>query len=351
MQRILSGIRPTGGIQLGNYLGSLKQWVDLSNDSQNDCYFMVADYHALLSFRETPLQTASLDLLAWQLASGLKPDRVTLFVQSQIPAHTELAWMCNALVTVPELGRMTQYKDLVNQGTEQANVALFTYPVLQAADILLYKADFVPVGEDQVQHIELARTIARRLNQVTKTEIFKEPHARLTDSGRILSLDDPNKKMSKSLPNGALLLEDSEETLRKKISRAVTDTGTPDSPFPDEVMTQEKFEPGARALLFSLMSPGVRNLFLILQDTSGDDMLVDTFLHNFRNQTLRYSELKAAVADSVVNFILPLQTKFKEFRQDENNLRSIFAQGREKALVVANQTLKETKSAFKLLES
>jgi tryptophanyl-tRNA synthetase len=353
MQRILSGIRPTGGLHLGNYLGALKQWVDLSQEPKSDCFFMIADYHALLSFRETPLRQASLDLLAWELAAGLDPNKVTLFVQSQISAHNELAWMFNALVTVPELGRMTQYKDLVAQGSEQPNAALFTYPVLQAADILLYKADTIPVGEDQVQHVELTRTLAKRFNAVTKTETFREPRARLTDAARIMSLHDPSKKMSKSLPQGALLLEDDEATLRNKIARAVTDTGPSDwEPIdPDLIAYNDPLTPEQQALLFEHMSPGVRNLFVILKNVSPDDQdLIDTLLHNYKAQSLQYKDLKAAVADAVVAFILPLQEKYKALRSDEAALKQILADGNAKAKKVADATLAEAKAAFKLLD-
>ncbi|MGH2567115.1 MAG: tryptophan--tRNA ligase, partial [Bacteroidota bacterium] len=285
---------------------------------------------------------------AWELASGLDPNRVTLFVQSQVPAHTELAWIFNAFVTVPELSRKTQYKDLVAQGLEQPSAALLAYPVLQAADVLLYKADSVPVGQDQVQHLELTRTIARRFNRTTQTEIFPEPKPRLTESAYILSLHDPERKMSKSLPQGALLLEDDERTLRAKISRAVTDTGLEERSSPETVINQERFTPDERALVFEHMSPGVRNLFILLQETSWDEMLVDTLLHNYRNKTLAYRDLKAAVTDAIIVFILPLQERFREIRAKEDELRAVLADGTDKAKRVADATLSEAKEAFKL---
>lgn len=350
MQRILSGIRPTGTPHLGNYLGSLKQWVDLNQEANSECFFMVADYHALLSFRDTPLNKATLDLIAWELAAGLNPERVTLFSQSLIPAHTELAWILNGLVTVPELGRMTQYKDLVAQGTESANVALFTYPVLQAADILLYRADTVPVGEDQIQHVELTRLLARRFNKRAGSEIFPEPRPRLSATARVMSLHDPSKKMSKSLPQGALFLSEDAETLRKKIARAVTDTGPTQGNLPEELVSYEgTFAPEQRALLFTFMTDGVRNLFLILQDL-GDAHTLDALLHNFKHQTLKYSDLKAAVADAVVNFVAPLQAKFQEHRTNETQLKTILADGTERAARVANQTLAEAKAALNLID-
>lgn len=345
MERILSGIRPTGAIHLGNYFGALQQWVTLSKESDNECFFMIADYHALLSFREAPLGKASYDLLAWEIASGLDPDSVTLFLQSGVPAHTELAWIFNALVTVPELSRMTQYKDLVAKGLEQPSAALLTYPALQAADILLYHAQSVPVGQDQVQHVELTRTIARRLNKLVGTEIFDEPHPRLTETSLVLSLHDPSRKMSKSLPQGALLLEDDEQTIRSKISRSVTDTGeTIDTP--DTLRSHEEISPSERALLYQLMSPGVRNLFLLLQETSHDSDLLNSLLANYKSKTLLYRELKAAVADSVVAFILPLQHQFHEIRSDEDRLKAILKDGTDRASQVADVTLKQVKDAF-----
>ncbi len=350
MKRILSGIRPTGGIHLGNYLGAIKQWVELSHEPDSTCFFSIVDYHALLSFRDTPLDEASLDLLAWELASGLDPAKVTLFLQSAVSAHPELAWIFSAFVTVPELSRMTQYKDLLAQGTEKPNAALFTYPVLQAADILLYKANIVPVGEDQIQHIELARTIGQRFNQQTKSELFPAVTARITSAARIMSLHDPERKMSKSLPQGALLLEDNEVALRQKIARAVTDTGPVSVAFPDEVMTHEPFSVTQQSLLFEHMSSGVRNLFIILKETSDDAHLLDTLLHNYRNQTLKYSDLKAAVTNAVVAFILPLRERYDSYRSDETALKTIVRDGTEKARAVAHQTLQEAKDLLHILE-
>ncbi len=351
MQRILSGIRPTGGIHLGNYLGSLKQWVELGQTQDTECFFMVADLHALLSFRETPLDQASLDLLAWEMAAGLDPEQpnITLFLQSAISAHNELAWLLGAFVTIAELERMTQYKDLVAEKRERPSAAFFTYPVLQAADILLYKSDVVPVGEDQVQHIELTRTIARRLNTQAGSDILPEPRPQLTAAGRILSLHDPSKKMAKSLPQGALLLEDDETTLRQKIMRAVTDTGETKGPFPDEMMTQDTFSPEERALLFEHMSPGVRNLFIILESVSDDDNQLDALLHTFRNGNLQYRDLKAAVADAVVAFVIPLRERYDAIRADEPNLKNVLMVGNERANAVARQTLEEVQRGLHIL--
>ncbi len=350
MQRVLSGIRPTGGIHLGNYLGSLRQWVALSGESETECFFSIVDYHALMSFRDTPLDKSSLDLVAWLLAAGLDPKRVTLFLQSEVSAHTELAWILNAFVTVPELSRMTQYKDLLAQETERPTAALFTYPVLQTADIVLYQADIIPVGEDQVQHVELSRMIAERFNKQTQTTTFLSPRARLTSAARIMSLHDPEKKMSKSLPQGALLLEDDEAILRAKIAKAVTDTKPGHAPFPDEVMTQEPFSVEQRVLLYEHMSPGVKNLFIILQETCDDEALLDTLLHNYRNETLQYKDLKATVADCVVSYLKPLQEKYHEMRPNETHLKEVLQKGTIRARRVANITLNKAKAACHILD-
>lgn len=346
MQRILSGIRPTGGIHIGNYLGSIHQWVELSNEPDSECFFAIVDYHALMSFRDTPLDVASLDLLAWQLTSGLDPNKVTLFLQSGVPAHTELAWIFNAFITVAELGRMTQYKDLIHQGTEQPTSALFTYPVLQAADILLYKTTLVPVGEDQVQHIELARTIAQRVNK--HGEIFPLPKARLTSTARVMSLHDPAKKMAKSFPQGAILMTDEPDIIRHKIMRAVTDS-TETGPFAETELANLELNEAERSRLYETMTPGLRNLFLLLDATSNKDT-VDQFLRRYSHKTLHYKELKEALANSLIAFLTPMQARYKEIRTDEANLKVILTDGTARASTIANTTLKEIKQLFHFLE-
>lgn len=348
MQRILSGIRPTGGLHIGNYLGSVKQWVELANEPDSECFFAIVDYHALLSFRDTPLNTASLDLLAWLLASGLDPQKVTLFLQSGVSAHTELAWIFNAFITVPELGRMTQYKDLVQQGTEQPSSALFTYPILQAADILVYKASVVPVGEDQVQHVELTRTIAERINRQAGSDFFTPPKARLTSTARVMSLNDPTKKMSKSLPLGAILLLDEPDVIRQKIMRAVTDSGETGA-IVDTSLANLSLNTDDRDRLIKSMTPGLRNLFTLLEVTAGPET-TDQFLRKYAHKTLHYKELKETLAESTVRYLAPLQEKYKAIRSDEVKLKHILSDGTHRAQTVANQTLNEVKNLFNILE-
>lgn len=348
MQRILSGIRPTQSIHIGNYLGSLHQWIELSNEPDTDCFFMVADYHALAPEKNIDLATTSLDLLALQLAAGLDTTKTTIFLQSAIPAHNELTRILSTLVTVAELGRMTQYKDLVHQGTEIPSSALLMYPVLMAADILLYKAELVPVGDDQEQHIEMTRTLARRVNSAAERELLPLPKARLTAHSRIMSLHDPTKKMAKSLPQGAIMLDDEPEIIRHKIMRAVTDS-VETGQFSETELAKLTLNVSERALLYESMTPGLRNLFLLLGATANEET-VDQFLRQYAHKTLHYKELKEALAESMIAFLTPMQAKFKEIRADESNLKAILAEGTAKAKAVADATLKEVKQVFHLFE-
>jgi len=235
---LISGIQPTGSLHIGNYLGALKNFVELQGSGAYECYFFIADYHSLTEPFTPGLRSRSdsfggvgkeekerqvLDLAATFLAAGLGPKKSTLFIQSSVPASTELAWILSALTPFGELRRMTQFKEKGGE-KESANVGLFTYPVLMAADILLYDAKVVPVGEDQLQHLELARTLARKF-KAKFGKVFIEPKALMTDVPRLMSLKDPKKKMSKSDPAGCLFLDDAPEAIRKKVMGAVTDSG------------------------------------------------------------------------------------------------------------------------------
>jgi tryptophanyl-tRNA synthetase len=222
---LISGIQPTGKLHLGNYLGALKNFVELQNSNKYHCHFFIADLHSLTEdFNPKEKSKQILELAADFLAAGLNPKKSTIFIQSQIPAHSELAWVLNTITPFGELGRMTQFKEKSEEQKTNVNVGLFTYPILMAADVLLYDAEFVPVGHDQLQHLEFTRTIARKFNnKFGKT--FIEPKALLTKTPRIMSLDNPDKKMSKSQPNGCLFLNDSPKTIQEKLARAVTDSG------------------------------------------------------------------------------------------------------------------------------
>jgi tryptophanyl-tRNA synthetase len=237
---ILSGIQPSGHLHIGNYLGALKNFVDLQNSGQYDCFFMIADLHSLTeTYVVADKKTQLLDLASTYLASGLDPKKSVQFFQSHISAHTELAWILNTITPMGELERMTQYKD--KSGRMETNAGLFTYPALMASDILLYSTTLVPVGDDQDQHLELTRTLARKFNGKFG-QTFPEPKALHTETPRIMSLDNPEKKMSKSQPSGCLFLDDEPEVIRKKVMSAVTDSGS-------EVKLDETNKPGVSNLL------------------------------------------------------------------------------------------------------
>jgi tryptophanyl-tRNA synthetase len=279
MTRVFSGIQPTGSLHLGNYLGAIRNWVALQDHEDFDCFYCVVDYHAItVEYERDAFPDVTLGMAQDLLACGLDPDRSTLFVQSQIPEHTELAWIFQATATTyGELQRMTQFKAKAEQ---QAFVSagLFTYPALQAADILLYDAERVPVGEDQVQHLELTREVARRFNN-RFGRTFPDVEPLLTEAPRILSLRDPEQKMSKSAGEGHYLpLDAPESEIRNMIQRAVTDVG----PAPA-----------------GEMSPGVANLFTILK-ALGDDAHHGSLLRSYEGGSLKYVDLKAAVADAVL---------------------------------------------------
>ena len=292
MPRVFSGIQPTGSLHLGNYLGAIQNWVGLQDKPGLDRLYCVVDYHAItIEYDPGTLAQQTLSMVRDLLACGLDPDRSTIFVQSQVPEHTELAWIFQATSTAyGELQRMTQFKAKSEQQAF-ATAGLFTYPVLQAADILLYDADQVPVGEDQVQHLELTREIARRFNK-RYGETFPEVKPLLTKSPRIASFRDPVQKMSKSSGEGHYLSMDAPEAeIRKMIQKAVVDSG----PQSD-----------------GSMGPGVANMFTILAalDTQG---IHGRLSADYANGTLRYVDLKGAVADAVWTTASRIQSRKAEF--------------------------------------
>jgi len=222
--RVFSGIRPTGELHIGNYLGAIKQWVKLQEE--NECFFCIVDYHAITTpFKPEEMERNIFDTLIAYLAAGLDPKKCTIFVQSHVKEHTELAWILGTITPLGDLKRMTQFKEKSKKHPEYVNAGLLNYPLLMAADILLYKTDLVPVGKDQVQHVELTREIARRFNKMFG-KVFKEPKVLLSEGEKIMSLQNPKKKMSKTDdPKGCILLFDEPEEIEKKIMRAVTDLG------------------------------------------------------------------------------------------------------------------------------
>ncbi len=223
---LVSGMQPSGRLHIGNYLGALKNFVELQNSGDYRCYFFIADLHSITEpFDPEEKRRQVIDLAADFLAAGIDPKRSTVFIQSHIPAHNELAWILNTVTPMGELERMTQFKDKSLRQAENVNAGLFDYPVLMAADILIYGARTVPVGDDQLQHLELTRSLARKFN-ARFGETFIEPKGLLTKTPRVMSLKDPAKKMSKSQPESCLFIDDEPDAIREKIARAVTDSGT-----------------------------------------------------------------------------------------------------------------------------
>lgn len=318
-QRVLSGIQPTAdSFHLGNYLGAVRNWVAMQET--HDTFYCVVDLHAITAGHEPALLRERTRVAAAQLlAAGLDPERCTLFVQSQVPEHPQLTWVLSCLTGFGEASRMTQFKDKsARQGTERASVGLFTYPILQAADILLYQADAVPVGEDQRQHLELTRNLAQRFN-TTFGETFTVPEPFiLRETAKIADLQDPTAKMSKSAssPSGIIELLDDPGRSAKKIKSAVTDTGR-----------EIRFDPEAK--------PGVSNLltmYAALTTRSIED-LVSAY------DGKGYGDLKRDLAEVVVAFVEPFQQRTRAFLNDPGQLDKLLALGAEKARAVAGATL------------
>lgn len=315
---IFSGIQPSGELTLGNYIGAIKNWVKLQEEY--DCYFCVVDLHAI-TVRQQPaeLRKRTLEIMSIYIASGIDPEKNTLFIQSHVPAHSEASWLLNCYTYLGELSRMTQYKDKSQRYGESVSAGLLDYPVLMAADILLYNTDLVPVGKDQKQHLELARDIAERFNRLY-SPTFVVPDGYIAEQGsKIMDLQDSSKKMSKSAenPNGYILIMDPPEVIRKKVSRAVTDS-----------LGQVKYSDD---------QPGVKNLMNILSVLT--DMTPDEIERKYEGQG--YAQFKEDVAEAVVKELEPVQKKVKELLDDKKYLESIYKKGAEKANYVANKTLRK----------
>ena len=325
MARVLSGIQPTGDIHLGNYLGAVRNWVD--DQHTEDSYFCVVDLHAITVPRDpAELRAKTLELTLLLVAAGLDPEVCTLFVQSHVHEHPELSWILECVASMGELRRMVQFKEKAKDGEESARVGLFTYPVLQAADILLYDAERVPVGEDQRQHLELCRDIALRFNH-RYGDTFVIPEAVLPKVGaRIMDLQKPTAKMSKSSesPQGTVLVLDPPEVIARKFKRAVTDAGS-------EVV----FDPDNQ--------PGVANLLAILAAATGrrpDDIA---------GGYTQYGPLKADTADAVIELLRPVRERYEALASDPEAVRATLTRGAEKAEAVAGTTLARARDAIGLL--
>lgn len=325
MVRSFSGIQPSGDLHLGNLLGAITRWVQ--DQHTQDAVFCVVDLHALtLPQDPAVLRERTVSLTALLVACGLDPEACTLFLQSHVPEHTRLAWLMECTASFGELSRMTQFKDK-SERAEFISAGLFTYPALQAADILLYDTDVVPVGDDQRQHIELARDVAQRFNSRVGRDVLVVPKHVIPPVGaRIMDLQEPGNKMSKSLesPQGTILVLDDPKAIEKKIKRAVTDADN-----------EVRFDPEAK--------PGVSNLLSILGAATGRDPSA------LAGEYDMYGPLKADTAEAVVELLAPIQARYAELVQDTGTITSILHTGAAKARSVASATLARVHDAVGLL--
>jgi tryptophanyl-tRNA synthetase len=324
-QTLFSGIQPTGKLHIGNYLGALKNFVDLQNSGGYNCYFCIVDLHSLsgdLDPKTKPMQI--LDLAADFLAVGLDPKKSIIFQQSQVPGHSELTWILNSITPMGELERMTQFKDKSERQATNINVGLFDYPVLMVADVILYDTRVVPVGDDQLQHIELMRTLSRKFN-TRFGQTFIEPKALLTKTPRVMSLKDPHKKMSKSVPDGCLFLDDSPEIIKSKIARAMTDSGS-------EIV----YDPERK--------PGLSNLIELYAAFTDDDP--KSVAKKFADQ--QYSIFKNKLAEVVAEHFAEFRTRKEELLSDPAKLIKILDAGSKKANAVAEEKMADVKKKIGL---
>ncbi|MBO4882598.1 MAG: tryptophan--tRNA ligase [Lachnospiraceae bacterium] len=314
---MLSGIQPSGDLHLGNYLGAIKNWGARSEEF--DCFYFMADLHTI-TVRQEPaeLRRRTLEQLALYIACGLDPEKNTLFIQSQVPAHAQLGWVLQCYTMFGELTRMTQFKDKSEKHKDNINAGLFAYPSLMASDILLYRPDFVPVGEDQKQHVELTRNIAIRFNSVYG-DVFKIPEPYIAKTGaRTYGLTTPDSKMSKSIPEGCVFLMDDPDTIARKFKRAVTDSDT------ERCVRFDKAE-----------KPGVSNLMNIYSTVTGKSF--EEIEKEFEGKG--YGVFKPAVGEAVIETLRPIREEASRIMKDKAYLESVYKDGAERASRVANKTL------------
>jgi tryptophanyl-tRNA synthetase len=315
--RVFSGIQPTGAKHVGNYIGGMRQYV--RTQEEGDAFFCIVDLHSItVEYDPSDLHDRTLDLAALLFATGIDPDRSTLFVQSHVTAHAEAAWLLSAVTGFGQLGRMTQFKEK-GEGKEFVSAGLFTYPVLMAGDILLYQTDIVPVGDDQRQHVELARDVAQRFN-ARYGETFTVPEGVYPEVGaRIMDLQEPTKKMSTTggTAQGTVLVLDDPDTIRRKFKTAVTDSGR-----------EVRYEPDDK--------PGVSNLIEILSVSTGRTIPDVEQAYDGRG----YGDLKGDVGEAVVELLAPVQARYAELRADEAELRRLLRMGAEKARATSEPTLR-----------
>ncbi len=324
--RLFSGIRPTGELHIGNYLGAIKQWLELQEN--NECVFCIVDLHSITTpYDPKKLKDNITDVAIAYLAANLNPAKCIFFVQSQVKEHSELAWVLGTIIPLGELQRMTQFKEKAKKHKEYINAGLLNYPVLMAADILLYQTEGVPVGKDQEQHVELARTIARKFNQ-NFGKVFQEPKALIPKIGaKIMSLQNPKKKMSKTDdPRGCIGLFDEPEEIQKKIMSAVTDTG--------KVIKYDEIK-----------KSGISNLLTIFSLFSGKS--IKELEKKFKGKG--YAEFKKSLAELLINNLEPFRRKRKELLSREVYVKEILEQGRKRAQIIAQSTMQEVRKKMGLI--
>lgn len=324
MTRVFSGIRPSGKLHLGNYLGAIKNWIELQNEADK-AVFAVVDYHGITTpYDPKTYPQQVMDVILDYLAAGLDPKKALLIRQSKVPQHTELAWLFNTITPVSWLDRLPTYKEQLEKSSKYNHMGLLDYPVLMAADILVYKSNLVPVGEDQMPHIDLTNEVAKKFNSMFG-ETFEPVKAKLTEGARIMSLQDASKKMSKTGDEGIALSDDS-DTIRGKIKRAVTDSGK-------EISFNESEK------------PAISNLITIYHMLSGKE--IKNIETEYEGKT--YVDFKNDLAEVVVEFLKPFQTRRKEFEDDPKMVLNILEKSEEEARSLADKTLNEVKEKMGLL--
>ena len=316
---MLSGIQPSGDLHLGNYLGAIKNWVERTDEFDN--YYFMADLHTI-TVRQNPadLRRRTLEQLALYIACGLDPEKNTLFIQSHVHQHAELGWVLQCYTMFGELSRMTQFKDKSSKHKDNINAGLFAYPSLMAADILLYQPDYVPVGEDQKQHCELTRDVAQRFNSIY-SDTFKIPEPYIPKTGaRVMSLNAPDSKMSKSIPEGCIFMMEKPEDIQRKFKRAITDSDTENC---------VRYDPANK--------PGVANLMSIYSAVTGKSY--EEIEQEFAG--MGYGKFKPAVGEAVIETLSPIREEATRILQDKAYLEGVYKAGAEKASYVANKTLRK----------
>lgn len=317
---VFSGVQPSGALTIGNYIGAIKNFVELQNSGDCDCYYCIVDLHAItVPQAAKDLRKNTLDVLALYMAAGIDPEKSTLFIQSHVPAHAELSWVLNTITYMGQLNRMTQYKEKSRKSDENLNAGLFTYPVLMASDILLYQTNLVPVGDDQKQHLELARDVAQRFNnKYSDTFVIPDPLIKETGA-RIMSLQNPESKMSKSDSdeNAYILLLDNSDAIRRKVKRAVTDS--------------------LGVVAYNDEQLGLKNLLDIYSIFSGKD--ITSIVDQYKGQG--YGVFKEELAEVIIEALRPIQERYNEIRNDKEYLEKAYKEGAAKAEYQAQKTLRK----------